>query len=458
MKKNNSTSCIVLIAVVMFVSGKLFSYNPVDTTVIKPITDSLKPASIKDTTGNGPKLKLKESGKDTIGPSGVIEPGAGHTLINTKYLSMNITCYGLFRYINQLPPNQTYVDHTGQTRLIDARNDFQLHRVVITLKGFMYHPKLRYTFILWCLNSTNNVNILGTVGYLFSKQFTITAGIGSLQGTRTLHYSHPLWLGTDRVMADDFFRPGFTTAIWIQGEALPGFHYSAMVGNSLSQVGIKAAQLTRDLAKCVSIWWLPTTKEFGPLQGFSDYEHHDKVATTFGTSYTQSVEDRYSQTTNFPDNTQTRLSDATLPFEINALAPGVTLQSMNFQLVSVNGGMKYKGFFLQTEFYYRMLNDFKTDGPISMSKIIDRGFYVQASYFVIKKRLELYGLTSQIFGAFNYSNEYGFGFNIYPFPTRLFRLNGQANIVYKSAANSTFGYYVGGLQGTILSFSSTINF
>src|SRR4030095_12093377 len=459
MKKNNSILRFILIAVVMFVSGKLFSVVPIDTTIINSVPDTLKSASVKDTTGTGSKLKLKESGKDTIGPSGVIEPGAGHTLIDTKYLSMDVVFYGLFRYVNQLPATQSsYVDHNGTERPIDTRNDFQFHRVLITFKGFMYDKKLKYNFIIWMLNATNNINVIGTVGYTFCKQFTISGGVGALPGTRTLHYSHPFWLGTDRVMADEFFRPGFTTGIWIDGEALPAFFYRAMIGNSLSQVGIKSSQLSRDLAKCVSIWWLPTTKEFGPFEGFSDYEDHHKAATTFGASYTQSIEDRYSQVSNFPDNAQTRLSDATLPFETGALAPGVTLQKMNYQMVSVNGGVKYKGFFLQAEYYYRHLNNLQADGPLSMSKICDRGFYVQTSYFLLKKRLELYGVTSQIFGSFNYSNEYGFGFNVYPMPTRLFRLNGQANFVHRSAASSNFGYYVAGLRGTILSISTTVNF
>ena len=137
---------------------------------------------------------------------------------------MNITCYGLFRYVNQLPASQTsYIDHNETVRAIDTRNDFQFHRVLITFKGFMYDKRLRYNFIIWMLNSTNNINVIGTVGYTFCKQLTLSGGVGALPGTRTLHYSHPFWLGTDRVMADEFFRPGFTTGIWLDGEALPGF-------------------------------------------------------------------------------------------------------------------------------------------------------------------------------------------------------------------------------------------
>jgi hypothetical protein len=113
---------------------------------------------------------------------------------------------------------------------------------------------------------------------------------------------------------------------------------------------------------------------------------------------------------------------------------------------------------LQAEFYYRQLDAFDADGPVGMNFIADRGFYVQGSYFVLRKRLELYGATSQIFGAFNKSDEYIGGFNVYPFPARVFRINGQVNVVYRTAASSQFGYYIGGLSGTILSISTTVYF
>ena len=35
------------------------------------------------------------------------------------------------------------------------------------------------------------------------------------------------------------------------------------------------------------MWWMPTTKEFGPKGAYGDWEMHEKVATRFGfsTSY-----------------------------------------------------------------------------------------------------------------------------------------------------------------------------
>ena len=36
------------------------------------------------------------------------------------------------------------------------------------------------------------------------------------------------------------------------------------MANNLSQLGITAGQLTRDLGTGYGLWWMPTTHEFGP--------------------------------------------------------------------------------------------------------------------------------------------------------------------------------------------------
>ena len=35
---------------------------------------------------------------------------------------------------------------------------------------------------------------------------------------RSLDGSHPYWLASDRVLADEFFRPGFTSGVWLTGQ------------------------------------------------------------------------------------------------------------------------------------------------------------------------------------------------------------------------------------------------
>jgi hypothetical protein len=158
------------------------------------------------------------------------------------------------------------------------------------------------------------------------------------------------------------------------------------------------------------VWWVPTTKEFGPKGAYGDWEYHDKLATRFGFSTTWSPEQRYTNGFGSADNTTLRLADSVNVFDTGALAPGVTVQHVNYRLLSFDAGVKYKGFFLQTEIYNRWLDGFEADGVLPVDSIHDSGFYVQGAFYPIPKKLEVYGATSQIYGdtsaGFRTSNEY----------------------------------------------------
>lgn len=128
----------------------------------------------------------------------------------------------------------------------------------------------------------------------------------------------------------------------------------------------------------------------------------------------------------------------------------------------MNLRFKYKGVFLQGEYFYRRLNNYEADGPLPVSEIDDHGFYVQASFFPIRHTLEVYGVTSQIFGdggaGFSDSSEYILGLNWYLFGSRNYRINLQVIDINSSPVSSTFGYYTGGQDGTTYSAAMSIFF
>jgi len=393
---------------------------------------------------------------DTVaGIPNIYEPGKGFNVIKGKQGSLNIGAYGLFRYVDQLPASQSYNDHLGRTRNIDTRSDFQFHRLMMYFRGFAFDEKFNYGLTIWNLHSTNQIAVIANMTYKFAKQFELNAGWGALPGTRSMHYSHPYWLAHDRVMADEYFRPYFTQGMWANGEILPRLRYTAMIGNNNSNLDITATTLKRNKAGSASLWWTPTTGEFGEFSSFSDYDEHNKLATSLGASFTHSRENRQAANESPSGNTTIKISDALNLFDIGALAPGSTVVDADLNIFSANAGIKYKGFFLQTEWYSRTLNKFNTTGPVPMTSILDRGFYVTAAYMVVRKKLELYSTGSQIWGQFNNSNEILGGINYYPYDHRYFRLNAQVIVVNRSPASSTFGYYIGGLKGTIVSLAAS---
>ena len=406
-----------------------------------------------------------ENWKNASSPEtwGGLDPGNGFQVAKTRLGSLNISGYILLRYLNQLPAHQTFVDHLGNIQAVNPRNDIHAHRIILYFKGFIFNPRFTYMAFVWTVNATGQVAVVGMLNYRFNKYLSLSGGVNGFPGTRSLQGSHPYWLGHDRVMADEFFRPGFTNGVWATGEVLPRLHYVAMAGNNLSQLGLSAVKLTRDIGGGASFWWMPTTGEFGPRGAYGDYEWHEKLATRFGVSYAYSREDRFNEINNpSPDNVQIRLADSTLLFGTGTLAPGVTVQKADYYLLAEDAGFKYHGFFLMGEGYSRLLDRFQADGPLPMATIRDRGFFVQASQMVWPKRVEVYGATSYVYGdtkfGFGQSHEFLGGTNYYPVDSRNLRFNLQVIRVQRSPVSSVFGYYTAGQRGTIISLATSLLF
>ena len=385
----------------------------------------------------------------------------GITLGRSRFAHVQLGGYFLVRYIDQMAQD-SFTDHLGAEHPIDGRRDVQFHRSMVHLKGWLGDPKLRFQATLWSLNSTDQTITYGFLGYQAHPMFNVYAGVNTTGGSRSLMGNHPFWLAHDRVMADEFFRGYFSAGAWANGEVLPGFWYHGAVMDNMSILGVTAKEDDRNLAWGASLWWMPTTQEFGPFGNFGDFEWHDELATRFGASWAWSRENRMTNASGAAENTMLRLADARLIWETSALAPGVTVRNADYELWSADAGFKYRGFFLQTHYFWRRLDRFIADGPIPHDQIIDDGFYVQASGFPIKQVLELYGATSYVLGdedvGFDDSYEYLGGLNFYPFDTRNYRLNLQIVDIHRSAVSSLFGFYVGGQTGTTISAATSVYF
>lgn len=387
---------------------------------------------------------------------GQFTPGSGFDIIRTERGSLNISVYGLFRYVNQLPANQQFTDHLGRTRTPKMRNDINWHRSMIWLTGYFVNPKFRYNITAWSLASTEQTLVFGNLRYLLRPELTFGAGISPNLTNRSLQGSWPFWAGSDRQMAEEFLRGGFASGFWITGK-INRLFYTAAIDRSISQLGHTVADDNRDMAYSASFWTQPTTGEFGPRGGFGDLEYHEKVATQFGISTASAREGRYAPIGSPPKATQIKLSDSVNPFETGALADTVTVSKLTYQAISFDAGAKYRGFSIQGEFTYRRLSDFDATGPVPMKEINDRGFFVEAMHMVVPRKLGLYAVTSYIMDDFRrYPWELGGGASFYPYGNRQWRLNMHVMHVDRSPTASNFGYYTGGMTGTIFSLGTDI--
>jgi hypothetical protein len=391
--------------------------------------------------------------------AGEFTPGRGFQLVRNKFASLNVSMYAMARYINQLPGEDTWYDHLGNARQFKGRNDIYWHRVMLWFTGYLGPSrKLTYMATVWTVFTTQQTLVYGNIAYTFNKHARLAIGIAPNPCIRSLQGPFPFFTSTDRTMTEDALRGGFTNGVTLSGEIVPRLNYLLMVGNNLSQLGIKANNLTRNLSSGGSLIWMPTTGEFGPRGGNGDFEDHQKLSTRFGVNYSHSRENRFNNIdTPSPDNTQVRMSDGLLFFETGALAPGLTVLEADYDMLSVDAGFKYKGFALHTEFYRRTLSDIDADGPVPYSSINDNGYKVEALYMLVPRILCVYGVTSKIIDEFKRNPwEAGGGVNIYPHKTRSWRINAQCMYVYKAAAGGTFGLYTAGQIGPTITLGTDI--
>lgn len=360
-----------------------------------------------------------------------------------------------FKYTNTLNVNETYTDHLGREKVVQRRHDIQLARDAFYFNGYVFDERLDFNLMIFTSTATLTATSAGYVGYVFDEGFALRAGYFSLPSLRSMTGTFPFFHGTDRSMANNYMRPGFTPGIWANGEPLPGFNYIAMLGNSLNTLDMKASVIDNRFAVGASVWY--DLNQFG--KAWNDFEHHSQPALRIGTAFTFSREDRLSNlSTANPENNATFISDGLLLFETGALVEGVTIELANFYLSAVDAGIKYRGLAFNVELYQRWLNDFEADGALPVESIYDWGMEASLGYFVLKSQLEAHARTSFVRGPFGNSVEGAVGFHWYPFGTRNVWLDAEGIWIDDSPFGSVFYVYSVGQSGFLLPVQFMLRF
>ena len=117
------------------------------------------------------------------------------------------------RYLNTTDTELTFTDHLGVTREVHARNDITVNRAMIILGGYVFDKRARYSFTVWTSAGASSIVVASNIGWTFNKHLTLTGGYTGVPGSRSLVNTFPFYTSTDRTMADNFFRPGFTQGL-----------------------------------------------------------------------------------------------------------------------------------------------------------------------------------------------------------------------------------------------------
>jgi hypothetical protein len=357
------------------------------------------------------------------------------------------------RYLNTLDSKGTFTDHLGVVTAVNTRNDITVNRSMFILSGYVFDKRAVYSVTVWTSAGAASIVVAGNVGWRFNKALTLTGGYTGVPGSRSLVNTFPFFTASDRSMADNFFRPGFTQGVWAAGEPVKGLNYLAFVGNGLNTLNISALKIDTHLAVSGSVWWEPLGA-YGPpgkdRNMYDDYFASKKVRIRIGSSYTRSREDRFSNLEQSnPDNTSLYNSDGVLTFSTGAFAPFVTLNLATYRMWAADAGIKWNGLAVNGQYFARSLNDFVADGPLPLKSTFDRGGEFSASYFVDPKKLMPYIRGSWVIGQFGNSYEYGGGAKWFPVRTDRFWLAAELFRVNKSPYSGAFTPYTVGLTGWV---------
>ncbi len=378
----------------------------------------------------------------------------GFKVANTDVGDMNVAIYTYVRYLNQKGLDPTYTDAFGKVTNVQQRQEAQIQKVQIKFLGWLFDPKFRYFLYAWSSNPTQGkpaqVVLAGNLTYNFNDAFSLAGGITSLPGVRSTEGNFPFWLNVDnRMLADEFFRPSYTSGFWVRGDISPTLRYMAMIGNNLSTLGVSSAQLDNHFdTVATSLIWEPTTGEFG--KGFGDYEDHQQLATRLALHYTRSTEDRQSQpNTDSIENTQIRLSDGSIVFTPGLFGAGINVEEVRYQMADLDWGVKYKGLALEGELYFRKLDSWEGQNTGGLRNLYDRGFQLQASAMLIPRTFQVYLAGSYVNGEYGDPWDIRAGVNWHPWKNRVFRWNTQVMYLDRSPVGYTSLTYNVGSKGVV---------
>jgi hypothetical protein len=152
------------------------------------------------------------------------------------------------------------------------------------------------------------------------------------------------------------------------------------------------------------------------------------------------------------------LTDGSIIFTPNLFGPGITVNRVTYAMTSVDAGIKYKGFSLEGEYYWRWLSNFTGSDTGGIADIHDHGYQLQSSAMVIPKTLQAYVSGSEIRGRYGNGSELRAGASWYFLKERGLRLNGEWIHLHKCPVGyNAVPYPVGG-NGDVFHMNAEMNF
>ncbi|MEZ6048789.1 MAG: porin [Planctomycetaceae bacterium] len=332
---------------------------------------------------------------------------------NELPFQLKLNSWGQVRYHNFNAYVDSWTDNAGVTRPVYDRNSFDIERARLTASGYALDERLVY--YLQIDGDSDGQHQLDFFmyywGWEFSDAFKIHLGKKKVPASRQWLLSARRTRLADRPMATDFLRPDLTVGIFVLGELPQNIHYEMMIGNGYSTSNFPDSTIDDRLSFAATNYIEPLG-DFGPQ--IVDFNHSPDPLVRFGHSFVYSPFSGRAAGVPTAETSVFRLTDGTLLTQPGALAPGVTVSDLDVYFYSIDAALKWMGWSITTEVYFRWLEQIKGNGALPVSDLLQHGFFVEGGYFLIPKKFDVNLRYSEVKGLYGHGTEATIGCNYYP--------------------------------------------
>lgn len=270
-------------------------------------------------------------------------------------------------------------------------SSFETKRVKLYFNGYAFSKDITYKLQLNFANlrggKTSNNGLLEEtyINYRLLDELQFRFGQDKVQFGRQSLLSATVLQFVDQSIVTQAFFPTYDTGLNVHGKVAKGLlTYSVAVTGGAGQ---NTPRLTSDNAFSARL----TVNPFGTVKNFeSDVEHSEKPALSIGSSF-------YRNTLNFTELTNGVDTGNSLGFTKgktgwyglgNSVSPTARKFAagdvLDFNTFGIDTAFKWQGLSVQGEYLYGEASSQQTS-----KKLIAKGFYGQAGYFVIPKQVEI---------------------------------------------------------------------
>ncbi len=284
-------------------------------------------------------------------------------------------------------------------------NQLQLKRARIVLSGNAFSSDLSYFVQIDARSSSGDSIRILDFYYDYDLAHNLWNCTRGTLGIKTGLYKMPFSLSrqlsgkefefADRSMSSIFFDVNRSLGAGIYGttNSLPlPIHWEVAMFNGLVTGGAETGSsgtLDNNNAFSARMTAFPSG-EWG-LGQLADFDVHQTIATRVGAAFAVTTIDR-TGTTEFAS-----LRTVDSGRQLSTLLP-VDVDSYNVAQYSMDTSLKYRGYSMTGEYYFRNVYGFR-ETSAHLTSLFDHGFWLQCGKFVIPKKFELLARWSRVVGS-----------------------------------------------------------